>query len=161
MVKLIKPIIELKSIKIHYGLSEETFCFTANLWIDGSKICQVSNHGHGGSDDYDCNYKIIQDLEERIKLTFGQYQSEYGNKDMFDYSLEILTGEILNQFTADQEVKKILRKVCYFDGKNVRSYSGKKTEELLKYGRDKLKVGQVLLNDLPIPEAKVYIEKYC
>lgn len=41
----------LKNIKIHAGLSEETTCYEAVLYVDGKRACHVSNRGTGGCDD--------------------------------------------------------------------------------------------------------------
>jgi len=43
--------LELKNIKVLASLSEETPAYTATLYADGKKVCDVSNHGHGGPDD--------------------------------------------------------------------------------------------------------------
>ncbi|MEL4419689.1 hypothetical protein, partial [Shewanella algae] len=32
--------------------SEETPCYTAEIWIDGALAFHASNRGHGGADDY-------------------------------------------------------------------------------------------------------------
>lgn len=43
---------ELKKVKIHDDMSEETMCFSAELWVDGKHLADVSNRGHGGSNDF-------------------------------------------------------------------------------------------------------------
>lgn len=43
--------IELKAVKIHKGLSQETTCYTANLYVDGKKAAECSNRGCGGPDE--------------------------------------------------------------------------------------------------------------
>lgn len=43
--------LELKNVKVLASLSEETPAYTATLYVDGKKLCDVSNHGHGGGDD--------------------------------------------------------------------------------------------------------------
>jgi hypothetical protein len=40
--------IELRKFKMLKGLSQETLCFTADVYIDGVKAGEVSNEGHGG-----------------------------------------------------------------------------------------------------------------
>ena len=40
--------IEVKAVKVHHDMSEETLCFSGNLYVDGKKICQISNRGNGG-----------------------------------------------------------------------------------------------------------------
>lgn len=44
--------IELKNVKIHTEMSEETTCFSADIWIDGKKAGQVRNSGTGGCHGY-------------------------------------------------------------------------------------------------------------
>jgi len=40
----------LGAVKICKWASEETTCFTANIMLDGKKVGDVSNDGHGGCD---------------------------------------------------------------------------------------------------------------
>ena len=49
--------ITLKNIKFYEKLSEETNCFTADLFVDNKIIGHVKNDGHGGSTDYMANKK--------------------------------------------------------------------------------------------------------
>ncbi|EZP69784.1 hypothetical protein BV96_03832 [Sphingomonas paucimobilis] len=44
--------IELRKLKIVKALSEETPCYTAEIWIDGAIAFLASNRGHGGADEY-------------------------------------------------------------------------------------------------------------
>ena len=50
--------IELKKVKFHEDMSDETNCFSAELWTDGKKLAIVSNSGQGGSNNYDFNMTI-------------------------------------------------------------------------------------------------------
>lgn len=45
-------LIELRKLKIIEELSEETPCYTAEIWIDGRLAFHATNRGHGGMDDY-------------------------------------------------------------------------------------------------------------
>lgn len=45
-------LIELRKLRIIKALSEETPCYTAEIWIDGALAFHASNRGHGGADDY-------------------------------------------------------------------------------------------------------------
>lgn len=40
--------LQLKKVKIYDELSEETICFTAELYADGKKVATVKNDGRGG-----------------------------------------------------------------------------------------------------------------
>lgn len=44
--------VELKNVKIHPDMSEETNCFSATIYFDGKKIGEVRNNGRGGCNDY-------------------------------------------------------------------------------------------------------------
>jgi hypothetical protein len=44
--------IELRKLKLNRHLSEETNCYSAELWIDDRKAFLAGNHGHGGPDHY-------------------------------------------------------------------------------------------------------------
>lgn len=45
-----KPTIELKKARELKSVSEETPCYSAQLWVDGKHFANVSNHGQGGPD---------------------------------------------------------------------------------------------------------------
>lgn len=43
--------LELRKVKIHDDMSEETTCFSAEMWEDGVHIGWVKNEGFGGCDN--------------------------------------------------------------------------------------------------------------
>ena len=47
--------IELKKLKTHEDMSDETLCFSAEIWVDGRLLARVRNEGRGGSNNYDFN----------------------------------------------------------------------------------------------------------
>lgn len=44
--------LSLKNLKFHEDMSEETPCFSADLYENGKLMAHVSNRGHGGCNDY-------------------------------------------------------------------------------------------------------------
>ena len=40
--------LEVKNVKIHDDMSEETMCFSATLYVDGKRVATAKNNGHGG-----------------------------------------------------------------------------------------------------------------
>lgn len=44
--------LELKNVKVHQDVSEETTCFSATVYAAGKKVGVVSNDGRGGSHRY-------------------------------------------------------------------------------------------------------------
>ena len=43
--------ITLKKVKLNTAMSEETLCFSADIYEDGKLVAHVSNRGHGGCND--------------------------------------------------------------------------------------------------------------
>lgn len=43
---------ELKKIKHYPQMSEETECFSAELWVDNKHVANIKNVGQGGSNDF-------------------------------------------------------------------------------------------------------------
>lgn len=41
----------LKKVQYLAGMSQETHCYTADLYLNGCKVAEVGNAGHGGCDD--------------------------------------------------------------------------------------------------------------
>ena len=60
--------VELKNVKLHQDMSEETACFSATLWIDGKKAATVSNHGTGG-----CNNFHFPFSDHKVEEAFNAY----------------------------------------------------------------------------------------
>ena len=54
-------IIELKSFKHYQKLSEETYCFTANIYVNGIKCGTAENRGIGGETDYSSDRRMGSD----------------------------------------------------------------------------------------------------
>jgi hypothetical protein len=44
--------VELRKVKYNEKMSDETSCFSAEVWMDGKKLADVSNRGCGGGNDY-------------------------------------------------------------------------------------------------------------
>ena len=44
--------IQIKNIKINDAFSEETICFTADVYVNGTKTAYAKNDGHGGCTFY-------------------------------------------------------------------------------------------------------------
>lgn len=46
-----KQMFTLKKVQYLAGMSQETHCYTADLYLNGCKVAEVGNAGHGGCDD--------------------------------------------------------------------------------------------------------------
>lgn len=107
--------IELKNIKQAKFLSEETPAYSASLYVDGKKIGDVSNNGHGGCDSFYGDRKAFASAEAWLM--------EEHNKD-----LEVLCHELLDRHECRQQLRKMLNKcVVVFDmsKKSISTFSWK------------------------------------
>lgn len=61
----------LKSIKFLESMSEETNCFTANVYFDGKLVAYAKNNGRGGNTDVirdpKCGVVLFKEFEEYCK----------------------------------------------------------------------------------------------
>lgn len=155
-----KPTIELRKIRTFAGMSEETHCYTADLYVDGAKWGEVSNEGHGGPDNFHGiggkNWADIKTLNERIAATYPQVEC-FGT--MLTESLEMLCGGLVNDFLTDRDFTRAMgRKVMFIgsDKPGIRYYPVKKGftfEQVAAHARAKHPTARLLV-DMPRDEAK-------
>ena len=156
--------LELKAIKHTEWASEETHCYTANLYKDGKPFAVVRNDGHGGPDYVDPHNKFsgthkefgkaVQDIESYFKALPPQETSlmnEDGTPWMCEQSLEGWCGDQVNDFLAGRELKRKLKSNILFqkegsDAVYRSKYYPVKTDGSWVNGRR-------ILNDMPFAEA--------
>lgn len=161
-----RPHIELKSIRVHVGLSEETPAYTASLYVDGVHVADVSNQGHGGPDrvyppkgiaqnDADFLSKM-QKLEERIATTYPK--EEYEGLS-FSQSLESICHELVGLHTDQRNMKsRLSRSVMILDGKILRTFKGKRSVKLIEAVQKKYPEA-IVLNNLAFDKAWKIIQQ--
>jgi hypothetical protein len=103
--------ITLKNVKIYAGLSEETIAFNASVHIDGKKVGDASNRGHGGNNDVDVrdgegrwNEGLFQAMEaEAATHTW----SDEGKT--FNHSLDSYVGELVDDIQERRDKQRLCR----------------------------------------------------
>ena len=105
--------IEVKNVKIVEAFSEETFCFTASIRVDGKKVGEASNRGHGGNTDlmYKDGYPHKSETHKAIKEyceTLPPMEDEYF-PDGLKYDPEFLIYELVCKEYERQQNKKMCR----------------------------------------------------
>lgn len=114
--------IELNNIKVYDRLSKETTAYSADLFVDGKKVAQSENDGHGGCDsirtfgtneeNYLHNSKIVDQAEEFCKtLPDNIYESYDGQKVSEPMTLEIFINNLLDVFIDEKEKVKFKKKI--------------------------------------------------
>ncbi len=159
-----KPTIELKSVKVHMGLSEETPAYTAKVYVDGKHFADVSNEGHGGPDmvyppkkgtpynspEFDAALKA---LEARIGETYPKTDMSKYKMDDMDESLEVLCHTAVWLHVDQRNLKsRLSRTIMTIEGGKCYSYKGKKTDERMDAIAQR-KPEAIILNRLAFSEA--------
>ena len=106
-----KNLIVLKNFKHHDDMSEETLCFSADVWIDGYKAGYAKNGGYGGPTDvspYDAKGR------ELIKFASGQIEAmppevvEYMGKTLtINSRIDNYIDDLVSKMLEDKEEKRI------------------------------------------------------
>jgi hypothetical protein len=110
--------IELKNFKHYDRLSEETYCFTANIWVDGTKCGYAENRGFGGETSYhnegtEASRQLIKQAEEYcLKMPPIVWQSSVSGKDLsLDMNLTHYIDELVSALVKKKEDESIAKKM--------------------------------------------------
>jgi hypothetical protein len=103
--------IQIKNIKFNEAFSEETICFTADIFVNGKKIGWAKNRGHGGCTDYWWN--TLQDKEIFLKAQ----EFLQGSDSNMEHFIDDYVYDVYNAKQAEKANKKLERHfakyVCY------------------------------------------------
>lgn len=110
--------ITLKKLKHVQSRSEETHCFSADVYVDGKMLCEADNDGRGGSNSYFPSAKSPNDWREQL----ASIEKELGKETIKEYnipnSLEIVVGDLINNTLIVKDVKSLIkRRVAYVSAK--------------------------------------------
>ena len=101
--------IELRNIKVHERLSEETTCFDASLYINGKKVGYANNRGTGGPTDYGLdNYhdeaakKLLKEAEEYCLGLPDRTCTALNEPFAYKMNLEYFIDDLLSEFLEEK-----------------------------------------------------------
>ena len=168
------PVLALKNVKVHLGLSQETYAFTASLWVDGKRYAAVSNAGHGGPCEIHeqkgagfpghGHWESASALNQRIASTFPRLFSDLFPKGREQDLDEVISG-LVSRHLVVKEIKRNFRK-CFvaLSKEDEKIYQWKKVRgESEEAGKARWKASNgekyTLLNDLPLEEVVALHEK--
>ena len=110
--------IELKNFRFYDRLSEETYCFTANIWVNGTKCGNAENRGYGGETDYhhegtEQSKELIKQAEEYcLKLPPIVWKSISSGKDLsLDMNLTRYIDELVSALVKKKDDESIAKKL--------------------------------------------------
>ena len=149
--------LQLKSIKYTEWMSEETLCFTANLYVDGKVFAEVSSQGHGGSTDFRPHpkfktegatyfYRKLKEVEAHCEAMPNLEPCELFDEGL-PMGLELWCNMEVEAFLARRDLKRKLKSHVLFqmqgkDGIYQSKYHPTVTDGTWKNGRR-------ILNDMP------------
>ncbi len=107
----------IKNVSVNQRMSEETTCFSADVYRDGVKVLSVTNRGCGGAHGYDEYVKgSLAEVEAYAKTlpvpAVFQGLALDGDADWF------IDG-LLNEYLLEKDAKKYLKKFCFKDEGNL------------------------------------------
>ena len=102
---------ELKAFKYLESRSEETYCFSAVLYVNGAKLAHCGNDGRGGSTDVRFFPECIE--TGRMIETFLRTQPNVKPEGFdleLDFNLEYIVDKLVQKLLDERELKKIKNK---------------------------------------------------
>jgi len=106
----------LKNVSVNTRMSEETTCFSADVYRDGVKVLAVSNRGYGGAHGYDEYVK--GSLAEADAYAKSLPDAIYCGR-ILSSDLDSLIDTLLNEHLLEKDAKKYLKKFCFKDDGNL------------------------------------------
>lgn len=103
--------IELKKYKPSPRLSEETLAFTAEIWIDGKKAADVSNHGTGGPNNYHFTDRKVGEAFYAFCKAQPKLKTDYG---LLDMDADLYIGELCNKLDHEKWLTNKKKKCVLF-----------------------------------------------
>ena len=158
-----KPVIELKNIKLSAFASEETHCYQASLYVNGEKWGKVTNGGYGGCDNFygenGRGYSDIATLNALIGETYPPYTYGEDSSNSIKQDLEMVCGELLNQWLSDRDFTKAMKSKVLFTKPDVQGIWQIAVKKPLTFDTTLAKAKAAYphytyLADLPVDQAK-------
>lgn len=99
--------VELKNIEIFESGSQETTCFTADLWIDGKKAATVENSGNGGAN-------LCRFYDQQLHRQFEEYCRSLPSDYEWPMDEDFFITLLVAKHQEEQALKKACRKKILF-----------------------------------------------
>jgi hypothetical protein len=113
--------IELRKLKIIAALSEETACYTAEVWVDGHRAFLASNHGHGAADMF---HPVGQVSEVNVDAWLADNRAPTRIGDtVLKHTLEFEVAALMTRIEETKRLRRAFRtKLVVIEAGKVWSY---------------------------------------
>ena len=155
--------LELKNIKHSEFASHETFCYEANLYVNGKPFAHVSNDGQGSADylyrdDRFLDGEAWNKCHALVKIHCAdkfRWEDDGWREGSKADNIETACHELMGDHLIRKDLNKALKEPCYLDGNQIVSYnvSSKRPNIFDQLRRQLKKPELVFLNELPKDEA--------
>jgi len=108
--------IELKNVKFNKVMSEETFCFSATICLDGKRIGTAQNRGCGGSTIFYWENKEAGKELEAYAKSLPSLPFEDG--DPLPYDIELLIDKMICDWLEMKDFKRWCKTLVVFNLKS-------------------------------------------
>lgn len=109
---------EIKSVKVNDAMSEETTCFSLDLYVDGKKFAAVSNDGRGGCHRTHPYPPFTRNDIDRVEQEMAQDEFLIDDAKFEFFDTAVTTLIVLRDAAA--AIKKHSKsKAVYVDGDNL------------------------------------------
>lgn len=113
--------VSLKSIKYSESLSEETYAFTATLYLDGQKIGYVKNDGRGGCNDVDLIDRGAYGELNKYAESLPPVKSEFSSEDL-PMDLDFLISTLVEEYLVKKDEQKEKKRMDNFVQKEYKKF---------------------------------------
>jgi len=154
--------ITIKNLKVAEFASIDSTCFECSVYIDGKRSFTAHNQGYGGCNDYHAvkgmDYSVIRDTEAYVKTLPALKFDD----DELAMDLDLYISTLMTEYEQLRQAKKIMKdRMCFANkGADGATYYG---NSIKKFGYYQLKAhalkanpDAIILNDLPLDQAKAY-----
>lgn len=148
---------EIKKVSVNDAMSEETICFSLDLYVDGKKFAAVSNDGRGGSHRTHAYPPFTRNDIDRVEQEMAQdeFLIDDAKFELFDTAVTTLL--LLKDAAAD--VKRHSKsKAVYVDGDNLytEGYRGGRVPDEALFARIRAQYpGATILNTMTVEASAV------
>ena len=107
--------VEIKNLKVAELLSSDSLAFTASIWINGKKVGDAKNQGHGGDTDVDLYYwegdqaRRNNELHDELREYVKQFTHEDFDKEQVPHSVDTYIDELVFEEDKRQSLKRFCR----------------------------------------------------
>lgn len=112
--------IQLKSIKVHLALSQETYAYYAKLYADDRYIADVGNAGCGGADrvlKYAPGVTAIdfEEIKQRVAAEHPKEKLFDDRDELYDADIEGICHKLVSDHLDAKELRRLTKnKVVFF-----------------------------------------------